>query len=254
MFANRVNWACTYLAKAGALERTRRAHFRITDRGLKLLQDYPDKIDTKVLRQFPEFIAFHSPKTNSKVAEAEAIAHARAPTPDEAIGEALAEIQERLEDELIDRIVEKSPSFFEALVVDLIVKMGYGGSRENVVQRIGKSGDQGIDGIVNEDPLGLDVVYIQAKKYKRDASIGRETVQSFAGALDGKLATKGIFVATCSFTPAARGFVESVSKRIVLIDGQKLVQLLIQYGVGVRVERDIQIKRIDLDYFDQGEL
>ncbi len=258
LFSNRANWACTYLAKAGTIKRTRRGHVQITQRGKKLLIDHPYSIDGKALREFPEFIAFQetkpSPATSDSTPSTEAASvQITARTPDDAIDAAFAEIQSRLETELLDRIIEKSPAFFESLVVDLIVEMGYGGSRDNVMQRIGKPGDQGIDGIVNEDALGLDVVYIQAKKFKRDASIGRDAVQSFAGALDGKRATKGIFVATCPFTAGAKSFADSVSKRIILIDGQQLVRLLIRYGVGVRVERDIQIKRIDLDYFDQDE-
>lgn len=258
LFSNRVNWACTYLAKAGAIKRSRRGHFHITERGLELLKDNPKRIDIKTLKKFPEFVVFQAPKPKADSGTAntsndEDTVEETKSTPDEAIATAVAEIDSRLQTELLDRIIEKSPAFFESLVVDLIVEMGYGGSRENVMQRIGKPGDQGIDGIINEDALGLDVVYIQAKKYKRDASIGREAVQSFAGALDGKRATKGIFVATCPFTAGATSYADSVSKRIILIDGQRLVHLLIQYGVGVRVEREIQIKRVDLDYFDQDE-
>jgi restriction system protein len=210
-----------------------------------------------VLRQFPEFLEFQSvkPSTESEpaISTAKEKISAHFATPDEIISDALAEIQNRLETELLDRIADKTPTFFEGLVVDLIVAMGYGGSRENVVQRIGKSGDEGIDGIVNEDVLGLDVVYIQAKRYERDKTIGRETIQSFAGALVGKNASKGIFVATCSFSKGAKEYADKVPQRIILIDGQELVRLLIRYGVGVRVERDIQIKRLDLDYFEDDE-
>lgn len=256
LVANRIHWARTYLDKAGALTRTRRSHFQVTERGMDLLKKYPEKIETKTLRQFPEFIAFQTPKSETQptpTAEPPPEQIAQSKTPDERIVDAYSEIQSRLEAELLDRIGEKPPAFFEALVVDLIVKMGYGGSHENVVQRIGKSGDQGIDGIVNEDPLGLDVVYIQAKRYAPDATIGREVIQSFAGALDGKKATKGIFFATCAFTKSAKDYADSVHKKIILIDGHQLVWLLTQYDVGVRVEREIQIKRIDLDYFDQED-
>jgi restriction system protein len=253
--ANRVHWARTYLHKAGALENTRRSYFRITDRGRKLLATYPERVDVKVLRQFPEFVEFQSTTTDTTSAPTEAAKNAdifqpSGSTPDERITSAVGEIAAKLETDLLDRIEEKSPAFFESLVVDLIVAMGYGGSRENVVQRIGKSGDEGIDGIVNEDPLGLDVVYIQAKKYDRDQTIGREKIQQFAGALVGKNATKGVFVATCGYSKGAIEYAQRVPQRLILIDGKELARLLIRYGVGVRVERDIQIKRIDLDYFD----
>jgi len=258
LFRNRIRWAQTYLKKAGAMVRTRTAHFQITQRGISLLKQHPDRIDVTVLKQFPEFVAFQTRKTGDDtkagVTTTSSPESAPAATPDEIITDAVAEIQSRLETDLIDRIAEQSPKFFEAMVVDLIVAMGYGGSRENIVQRIGRSGDHGIDGIVNEDALGLDVVYIQAKRYDRNNAVQREQVQSFAGALEGKRATKGIFVTTCSFTSGAKKYAESVHKRIILIDGQELVRLLIRYGVGVRVERDIQIKRVDLDYFDRDDL
>jgi restriction system protein len=143
-----------------------------------------------------------------------------------------------------------SPEFVEQLVVDLIVAMGYGGSREIVAQRLGKSGDQGIDGVVNEDPLGLDVVYIQAKRYEKDNTIGRERIQQFSGALAGQGATKGVFVTTSSFSKGAIDYAARVQQKIVLIDGEELARLLIRYGVGVRTERKIEIKKLDTDYFD----
>ena len=187
IFSNRVHWARSYLDKAGALERTRRSHFRITERGQKLLAQYPQRVDVKVLNQFPEFVAFHSAKskleTPASGTDIQTAGTDESATPEEAIADALAQIDAKLETDLLARIRENSPTFFEGLVVDLIVAMGYGGSRENVVQQIGKSGDQGIDGIVNEDPLGLDVVYIQAKRYAADQTIGREKIQQFAGAL-----------------------------------------------------------------------
>lgn len=259
LFANRVHWARTYLDKAGALSKTRRSHFVVTARGMDLLQRYQDEVTVKILRQFPEFIEFHTAKPKSGGEEpsppipSQSEEENHASTPDERIADAILEIQTRLESDLLDRISELSPGFFEGLVVDLIVAMGYGGSRDSVVQRIGKSGDEGIDGIVNEDPLGLDVVYIQAKKYDREASIGREKIQTFVGALVGKNATKGVYVATCRFTKGAIEFAEKVTQRVILIDGAELARLLVRYGVGVRVEREFQVKRIDLDYFDDAE-
>jgi restriction system protein len=155
--------------------------------------------------------------------------------------------------QLLDRIRDLSPAFFERLVVDLIVAMGYGGTRQSVAQRLGKSGDEGIDGVVNEDPLGLDVVYIQAKRYAPDNTIGRERIQQFAGALVGQGASKGVFVTTSSFSRGAIEYAQRVPQRIILVDGSKLTRLMLQYGVGVRIERTIDLKRIDLDYFEEAE-
>ncbi len=261
IFANRVHWARTYLDKAGAIRRTRRSHFEITDRGKQLLTDNPTRIDAQVLKQFPEFIAFQSPKapdgTGNEVAPTAPAAVSEllesAVTPEEAVQQAETQIFENLKSQLLIRIWELSPSFFERLVVDLIVAMGYGGSRANVVQRLGKSGDEGIDGVVNEDPLGLDVVYIQAKRYAADNTIGRERIQQFAGALVGQGASKGVFVTTSSFSRGAIEYAIKVPQRIILIDGKELARLMVQYGVGVRIERTVELKRIDLDYFDEGE-
>lgn len=187
IFTNRVHWARTYLDKAGAIKRTRRSHFEITERGKQLLQENPTRIDVRVLKQFPEFIAFQTPRGGDEVenttAPTTAVAEIAesAVTPEEAVQQAETQIFENLKGQLLVRIWELSPSFFERLVVDLIVAMGYGGSRASVVQRLGKTGDEGIDGVVNEDPLGLDVVYIQAKRYAADNTIGRERIQQFAG-------------------------------------------------------------------------
>lgn len=257
IFENRVHWARTYLDKAGAIVRTRRSHFQITDRGLQLLRDFPNRIGVADLRQFPEFQKFQAPKegrddlpkfenpTTSDVVEQS--------TPEEAIQTAEIQIVESLRSDLLERIGEMVPAFFEQLVVDLIVAMGYGGSRTNVAKRIGRSGDEGIDGIVNEDALGLDVVYIQAKRYARGNTIGREQIQQFTGALVGQGAMRGVFFTTSSFTRHAVEYAERVPQRIILVDGDRLTQLMIQYGVGVRVERTVDIRRVDLDYFVQEQ-
>jgi restriction system protein len=221
-----------------------------------LLRDEPKKINVAVLKRFPEFVAFQTPKTQSErpvETSPPALEESQAATPDEVIQAAEAEITRTLRSQLLDRIAELSPAFFEGLVVDLIVAMGYGGSRERVVQRLGKSGDEGIDGIVNEDPLGLDVVYIQAKRYARDNIIGRERIQQFAGALVGQGATKGVFVTTSGFAKSAIEYAQKVPQRIILIDGDELARLMIQYRVGVRTERTLDIRRLDLDYFDEVE-
>lgn len=258
VFANRVHWARTYLDKAGAIKKTKRSHFSITERGINLLKENPQSLTVKILKQFPEFLEFHTAKPPPKSTEQQSTPvvdeDELSTTPDERIAAAVSEIQARLEGEILDRIAEKSPTFFESLVVDLIVAMGYGGTRENVVQQVGKSGDEGIDGIVNEDALGLDVVYIQAKRYSKEQVIGREKIQQFTGALVGKGAIKGVFVATCGYSKGAIEYAQKVPQRIILIDGKQLARLLIRYGVGIRVEQEFQVKRIDLDYFEEEEI
>jgi restriction system protein len=260
VLANRVHWTITYLAKAGAIKRTKRSHFAITERGLKLLSDYPDKIDTSVLKQFPEFLGFFSPAvedTNGQTATGPSLAASQdldEKTPDEAIQMAEDALLSDLKAKLLDQIAAMSPAFFEGLVVDLIVAMGYGGNRQAVAKKLGKSGDEGIDGVVNQDPLGLDAVYIQAKRYAPENVIGREKVQQFAGALVGKSAGKGVFVTTSKFTIHAKEYAHLVPQKIILIDGEELARLLIQYGVGVRTERIVELKRIDLDYFEEETL
>jgi len=262
VLANRVHWARTYLDKAGALERTRRSHFRVTDRGRALLKEHPDKIDNKTLEQFPQFLAFKSPSVVDEPSEAvsplvtapvNVVPDLPEVTPEEAIEAAEAAIVATLRSQLLTRIAELSPAFFERLVVDLIVAMGYGGNRQTVAKRLGKSGDEGIDGVVNEDPLGLDMVYIQAKRYAADNSVGRERIQQFAGALVGQAASKGVFVTTSFFTKQAHEYAQKVPQRIILIDGTELSRLMIQYRVGVRTERVVEMKRLDSDYFDEGE-
>jgi restriction system protein len=191
---NRVHWARTYLDKAGALKRTRRSHFVVTDRGKELLKKHPDRIDRHILEQFPEFLAFQNTRGQADgsqgLGSGEDQVELSSATPEDMLQTAEAAIAEKLSTQLLERIQELSPAFFERLVVDLIVAMGYGGSRDSVVQKLGKSGDEGIDGVVNEDPLGLDVVYVQAKRYAPDNTVGRERIQQFAGALVGQGASK----------------------------------------------------------------
>jgi restriction system protein len=259
VLANRAHWARTYLDKARALTRTRRSHFVVTDRGRDLLKQYPERVDARALRKFPEFVAFQTVRPESSETdvpaqpETPAAPEVSSATPEELIQTAEGTISARLKTQLLERIQELSPAFFERLVVDLIVSMGYGGTRSSVIQRLGRSGDEGIDGIVNEDPLGLDVVYVQAKRYAPDNSIGRERIQQFAGALVGQGATKGVFVTTSSFSRGAVEYAQRVPQRIILVDGAELTKLMIQYGVGVRTDRTVELKRIDLDYFEETE-
>ncbi len=257
VLANRVHWAGTFLNKAGALRRTRRSHFEITDRGKALLLDNPERVDNRVLSQFPEFVDFRTSRspdgTEATVGQVTSPVETSSATPDESISLAEETISAELRSRLLERIGELSPTFFERLVVDLVVAMGYGGTRNSVAKRLGRSGDEGIDGIVNEDPLGLDVVYIQAKRYAPENTIGRERIQQFAGALVGQGASKGVFVSTSSFSKGAIEYALRVPQRIILIDGIELARLMVQYGVGVRTERIIEIKRIDADYFNEGQ-
>jgi restriction system protein len=210
-----------------------------------------------VLRQFPEFVTFQTPKALDQeeptVTARDIELSQTTATPEEAIQQAENQILANLRSQLLERIRALSPSFFERLVIDLIVAMGYGGSRSNVAHRLGKSGDEGIDGVVNEDALGLDVIYLQAKRYAQDNTVGRERIQQFAGALVGQGASKGVFVTTSSFSKGAIEYAHKVPQKIILIDGDELTRLMVQYGVGVRNERTVDIKRMDIDYFDDSE-
>ena len=256
LLANRVHWARTFLVKAGALKNTKRAHFEITERGKMLLEQNPHSINVKILSQFPEFVAFQSSKPTDShpeetIDQSNTVVANETATPDDAIDASEKLLTEKLKSDLLEKIIALSPTFFEALVVDLIVAMKYGGgSHESVRKRLKNTGDGGIDGVVNEDALGLDAVYIQAKRYSPDNTVGRPLIQQFAGALAGEGANKGVFITTSSFSSGAHQFANQVPQKIVLIDGKKLGELMIQYDVGVRIERTVHIKKIDLDYFE----
>ena len=248
-FANRVGWARTYMNKAVLLESTRRGYFRITQRGLDVLSKNPPELNVKFLDQFPEFLEFRTkhrkPEQITETAEAESLQ-----TPGELLEGAYQKLREDLSTELLKTIKECSPAFFERLVIDVLVKMGYGGSRKEAGQAIGRSGDEGIDGIINEDRLGLDVIYIQAKRWQ--APIGRPEIQKFAGALQGHRANKGIFITTSSFTRDAEDYVEKINSKIVLIGGEQLSQLMIDHNVGVTPVTSYETKKVDSDYFIEG--
>lgn len=248
-FDNRVAWARTYLTKAALLESARRGYFRITQRGREVLSKKPSEVNVKFLEQFPEFIEFRAkrnePKEEAQTAEAESLQ-----TPGELLESAYQKLREDLSAELLKTVKECSPSFFERLVIDVLVKMGYGGSRKEAGRAIGRSGDEGIDGIINEDRLGLDVIYIQAKRWQ--TPIGRPEIQKFAGALQGHRANKGIFITTSSFTRDAEDYVAKINSKIVLIDGEQLSQLMIDHNVGVTPVTSYETKKIDSDYFIEG--
>jgi len=248
-FDNRVAWARTYMTKAALLESPRRGYFRITQRGREIVSKKPTEINVKSLEQFPEFIEFRK-KRNEPKEEAQSSENENLQTPGELLESAYQKLREDLAGELLKTVKECSPSFFERLVIDVLVKMGYGGSRKEAGKAIGRSGDEGIDGIINEDRLGLDVIYIQAKRWQ--APIGRPEIQKFAGALQGHRANKGIFITTSSFTRDAEDYVAKINSKIVLIDGDQLSQLMIDHNVGVTPVTAYETKKIDSDYFIEG--
>lgn len=250
-FANRVAWAKSYLQQAGLLQTPRRAHFQITDRGRAVLSSSPPRIDIKFLEQYPEFVEFRTPKVDVATPLFDAPSTQAEPeTPEEALEAAYQKMRLGLAAELLGRVKTASPRFFENLVVELLVRMGYGGSRRDAGQAIGRAGDEGIDGLISEDRLGLEVVYLQAKKW--DGTVGRPEIQRFVGALHGKRAKKGVFIATSAFSAEAIGYVEHIDPKVVLIDGRRLTELMIEFGVGVSTSATYDVKRVDSDYFDES--
>ncbi len=248
MFDNRVGWAKSYLKQAGLLDIVRRGVFRITARGLQVLNENPQPLNVRYLKRFPEFVVFNAGKSKdeSKLIES---APVNPETPDELIAGGYKQLREALAIELLDRIKSVSPSRFEELVVELLLKMGYGGTQEDAGRVIGKSGDGGIDGIINEDRLGLDVVYIQAKRWEAD--VGRPEIQKFVGALAGNKASKGVFITSSGFTKEARGYASQVNHRVILIDGPMLAELMMDYDLGVSTKDVYTVKRLDSDYFEE---
>lgn len=248
MFDNRVGWAKSYLKQAGLLENPRRGVFKITVRGLQVLSENPQPLNVKYLKRFPEFVVFNTgkPKDESKFVES---ASANSETPDELIAGGYKQLREALAIELLDRIKTVSPSRFEELVVELLLKMGYGGTQEDAGQVVGKSGDGGIDGIINEDRLGLDVIYIQPKRWEAD--VGRPEIQKFVGALAGNKANKGVFITSSGFTKEAKGYASQVNHRVILIDGPMLAELMMDYDLGVSTKDVYTVKRLDSDYFEE---
>ncbi len=246
IFNNRVGWARTYLKKAGLLSSPRRGIVQVTTRGLQVLRDNPARVDNKVLRQFPEFLEFQDARSDSKQSLDSAATEQF--DPQESLEAGYHRIHKQLATELLARIKGCSPSFFEHLVVGLLLKMGYGGSRRDAGQAIGKSGDGGIDGVIKEDKLGLDVVYIQAKRWD-SGQVGSKEIQSFVGALHGRKARKGVFITTSGFSKPARDYVRDIQDKVILIDGSELADLLIEHGVGVSTVASYEIKKVDTDYF-----
>jgi len=253
IFNNRVGWANSYLKKAGLLESPRRGALRITARGKQILGDNPARIDVKYLERFPEFIEFRdAPRKNGETTAIESATVTTEQTPEEALEIAHQSLRLSLAQDILSRILSCSPTFFERLVVELLVKMGYGGSRRDAGERIGQSGDGGIDGIIKEDRLGLDTIFIQAKRWQ--GSVGRPEIQKFVGALQGQRAKKGVFITTSSYTSEAIDYASRIDTKVVLIDGQLLANLMMDFDVGVSVSASYIVKRIDSDYFEEGEV
>ena len=246
-FNNRIAWATAYLRATGLLESLGRGKFRITDRGRQALAS-DQTIDLKYLSQYPELAAFRSGAPVAGEAGKQPPAEAAAATPDELLDATAQGLRKQLAADLLEKVRSVDPFFFEKLVLDLLVAMGYGGSRPEAGRRTQRSGDEGIDGIINEDKLGLDVVCIQAKRWAK--TVGRPDVQMFSGSLDGKT-SKGVFITTSSFSNEAREYARtSTSKKLILIDGDQLAQLMIDHNVGVATVATYVTKRIDSDYFD----
>ena len=243
-FENRVAWAKSYFIQAKVLESPRRSMFRITQRGIDLHKVGYKRIDVRILNQYPEFLEFHkarSPKEEEQEPSRE--------TPEETLQKSYESIRGDLASQIVQRIATNSPQFFERLVVDLMVAMGYGGSRTDAGKSIGGTGDEGIDGIIKEDRLGLDLVYLQAKRW--EGTVGRPDVQKFVGALHGKRAKKGVFITTSKFSDDAKSYVETIDPKVILIDGRMLAELMIDYGLGTTTTATFEVKRIDSDYFTE---
>lgn len=256
IFHNRIHWAKFYMTKAGLIDSPARGRFVASQAGKALVAANPAGINVDTLKTYPSFAEFYASSTSgagstdaASAGAGESIDATTSATPEEQIDAAQALLHQALKADLLQRILAQSPAFFERAIVDLLVGMGYGGSHENAARRLGKSGDGGIDGVIDEDRLGLDRIYVQAKRYASHVSVGRPEVQGFLGSLVGVGAAKGVFVTTSSFSAPATEFVRHLPQRIVLIDGDRLADLMIEHGVGVRVARTVEVKRLDEDFF-----
>jgi restriction system protein len=252
VFYNRTAWAKTYLKKAGLLDSPKQGIVVITKRGLDVMKANPASIDVKFLKQFSEFVEFQATKRGDEIVDVDSNDDVSIETPEEALETAYQKIRKSLAQDLLNKVITLSPAFFEKLVVELLVKMGYGGSIKDAGRAIGKSGDEGIDGTIKEDKLGLDIIYIQAKRWQPGNGVGRPELQKFVGALAGQGAKKGIFITTSSFTKDALEYVPKNETKIVLIDGQQLAQYMIDYNLGVTSVNSYEVKRMDSDYFGEG--
>ena len=248
-FSNRAGWARTYLKQAILLDAPKRGLIKITPRGIDVIKQNLTAINISFLEQYPEFNTFRNLKSKEKLSQNNEV-QPSFQTPEEALEASYQNLRQTLADELLQTLKSCSPTFFESLVVDVLVKMGYGGTRQDAGRAIGKSGDGGIDGIIKEDRLGLDIIYLQAKRW--ESTVGRPEVQKFAGALMGNGARKGVFITTSNFTKEAGNYVSTIDRKIILIDGETLAKLMIDYNVGVTIFANYEIKKVDLDYFSEA--
>ena len=250
-YINRIGWAKTHLKKASLLDSPKRGKCVITDRGLELLKQNPKSLSANSLKVFPEYQAFCQSTTKLDSTDAVITTINIDQTPEEILQEAYFTLRSEIKDDILQLLKSSSPGFFEQVVVDLLVAMGYGGSRKAAGKAIGGSGDGGVDGIISEDPLGLDNIYIQAKRW--ESNVGRPIIQAFAGSLEGFRARKGVMITTSNFSKEARHYVTQIEKKIVLIDGEMLTELMLDHNVGVSEKERFVIKRIDTDYFDENQ-
>jgi restriction system protein len=250
VYDNRLGWAKTYLDKAGLLETTRRGVYRITSRGREVLGSKPARVDVAFLSKFSEFEDFRRrPEQDEATVSGESKPLQTTSTPQEAFDGAYQQLRRSLETEVLASVKGGSFRFFERLVVELLVRMGYGGTLKDAGKAIGKSGDDGLDGIIKEDHLGLDAIYVQAKRWQ--AKVGRPEVQAFAGSMEGVRGRKGVFITTSAFTSEAKDYVTRIERKIVLVDGAQLASLMIDFGIGVSTVNTYEVKRVDTDYFSE---
>jgi len=249
LFGSRVGWARTYLKKSGLIDSPKRGYIIITKRGKDVLEEKPKEINVKFLKRFPEFLEFQSSKKEENLSEISSMEDTKQQTPEELLETGYESIRKSLEQEILSKLKSIHPSFFEKIVIQLLVRMGYGGSIQDAGKAIGRSGDEGIDGVIKEDKLGLDTIYIQAKRW--EGVVGRPELHKFVGALAGQGAKKGIFITTSSFTKEAKDYIPRNETKIVLIDGSTLAQYMIDYNLGVSVQNTYEIKKMDSDYFEE---
>ena len=252
-FNSRVGWAKTYLDKAGLIRTVQKGTYALTPAGKALLEEAPASIDQKFLRRYDSFREFMLGGSEANEPETAALTPTTTPvdtrTPNEQLEDGYRQLRKQTEQDLLQRVLSSSPRFFEELVVELHVRMGYGGSRDDAGKALGRSGDGGIDGVIKEDPLGLDAVYLQAKRWQNN--VGRPEIQGFVGSLEGERARKGVFITTAGFTKEARDYAARIDKRVVLVDGLQLASLMFEHGIGVTPVSVYEVKRLDGDYFDE---
>jgi restriction system protein len=250
LLASRLHWAVTYMYQAGLLSRPKRGVVRVTDRGRKVAAEHPDRVDLRVLSEFPEFTDFQSRSRRPRQA-GELHGANGGTTPREAVSSAVDEANAAVAAEVLDRVRQREPVFLERLVLSVLTAMGYGGAA-GAAEHLGKAGDEGLDGVIRQDPLGLDRIYVQAKRYGAGNAVGRPEIQAFVGALHGAQADRGIFITTSRFTPDAISYVDRVQARVVLIDGLALSDLMVRHNIGVQDQQTYVIKRVDEDFFEEN--